>query len=35
MSPIQWICREWIGNFDLSESDDEPIGMDDKERKMT
>ena len=35
MSPIQLICREWVGNLDLSESDDQPTGMDDKERKMT
>ena len=35
MNPIQWICREYVGNLDLSESDDRPIGLDDKEREIT
>ena len=34
-SPIQWIYREWVGNLELSELDDRPIGSDDKERKIT
>ena len=30
MSPIQWICREWIGNLDLSGLDEQPIGLGEK-----
>ena len=35
MSPIQWICRECVGNLDFCELDDQLIGFDDKERKIT
>jgi len=35
MSPVQLICREWVGNFDLCELDDQSIGFDGKERKIT
>ena len=35
ISPIQWICREYVGNLDFCKLDDQPIGFDDKERKIT
>ena len=35
MSPIQLICREWVGNSGLSESDERPTCLNDKKRKIT
>ena len=35
MSPIQLICREWVGNLGLSESDKRPTCLSDKKRKIT
>ena len=35
MNPIQLICKEWVGNSGLSESDEQPTCLSDKERKIT
>ena len=34
MSLIQLICREWVGNSGLSESDERPTCLSDKEKKI-
>ena len=26
-SPIQWICREWVGKLDFNESDNKQSGF--------